>query len=322
MNFPNSFAKFYDKIILGDKQVERIESAVGSLRTVLGSAFDVDEDDREDWLFEQGSYANQTAVKPADEDGEYDIDLVAMSAEPGDSPNDALDAVAEVLEANGNYEDKVERCDPCVRLRYADDDIGGFHVDVVPARESDGEAPIEVPRRNEDWHGSDPKKFTEWAGGQGDYFKTTVQMLKRWRDHNGDARTNIKSIILQVLISEHLADYSADALRIEGTLQNIKTELDQHTETPEILNPVLKSENLAAKWSHAEFYEFKLALDKAVEVANEAITTSDPARAHDLWQELFGDDFPKYDPGSENKALPKNPTTGVSRESFGRERTG
>lgn len=304
MQLPEAFNTFFDRICLGPKQNDRIESAAGGLKTFLAGAYGVPETD----IFLQGSYPNGTAVKPEDADnGEYDVDLVCTVGDTDASPTAALDELENKLADNGNYAPRLRGKDssktPCVRLFYADDEIGGFHVDVVPARPSqadDPQAPLEVPRRDDGWYVTAPREYTAWCRDRGERFARTVKMLKRWRDYQQDARKSIKSIVLQVLAAQNLGTQGSDAEALVSTLAAIKEALSQYEqEPPRIENPVLASENLAERWTSDAYRDFLKHLDAALDLAQRALAESDVASCHDLWRDLLGEDFPKYEPGKD-----------------------
>jgi hypothetical protein len=297
MQLPDAFDKFHDAISLGAKPTQKIETASGALITYLGNAYGLPPGG----VFLQGSYPNGTAVEPADEQkGEYDADLVCVCATDSASPDDALNDLEAKLAQHGTYAELLKRegarKKPCVRLRYADDEVGGFHVDVVPARAStsdDPDAPLEVPRRGEDWHDTAPTQYTDWCHDRGLRFARTVKMLKRWREEHQSARTGIKSIVLQVLAANNLGAQDSDAEALAATLQAIKAVLDASPDRPpRVANPVLPAEDLAARWTQTAYQDFRRELDEAVDLARRALNSTDEAESHELWRELLGEDFP------------------------------
>jgi len=292
MKLAGPFDAFYDAISLGEEPTDRIESAVGALTDYLREAYGLDASQ----VFPQGSWPSGTAVEPADrEKGAYDVDLVAVCAADDATPEEALDDLEETLADNGTYKDRIDRDEsrPCIRLRYADVEIGGFHVDVVPARESDGEAPLEIPRPDEGWRETAPKEYTEWCRDQGERFARTVKMLKRWRDVNQTARASVKSIVLQVLVAKHLPAVTSDAEAILETLEGIDAFLADYPDgPPELPNPILETENLAARWATSAHKDFRKTVAEAAELARSALDESDEAKSHELWRELLGEDFP------------------------------
>lgn len=304
MTLDDAFATFLDRLQLGQRQVDRIQSAATTLSDRLRDHFGLGEGD----VFLQGSYANRTALKPppSADDGEYDVDLVVVSAAADDNPRDALADMHDALNAIGygdRIEDDDERERPCIRLRYAPDDAGKFHVDVVPARHvNSGPAPLEVPRPADgEWRPTAPQEYTQWCAQQGSEFAATVQELKRWRDETQTVRQAIKSIVLQVLVADHMPRGRSDAERIAGTLRRISDFLARHPDgPPSVPNPVLPTvENLAARWPANAYQNFRTVVEQAASTAEAALAFADanPGASFVRWRELLGEDFPVTDGG-------------------------
>jgi predicted nucleotidyltransferase len=293
MRLPEAFAQFHGRIALTPFSEERINSAWGRLHAYLVNRFDL----ADVFVYIQGSYANDTAVKPADQDGEYDLDIVSVHVEDGTPAEDAIEELTATLALDADLADRIEPNKsgrPCVRLRYADDPEGfGFHVDVVPARGQDPTATIEVPMRGQEgWRNSAPYAYTQWCQAQADLFPRTVRFLKRWRDEHGEG--SVPSIVLQVLIASHLNPTAAsDAEAVAGTLISMREILAQSPgSAPTISNPVLPAENLAERWDDDDYTKFCGELNEAVVLAEEALAAPDEQASHDAWVRLFGDDFP------------------------------
>jgi hypothetical protein len=281
------FDQFVGRISLGPTQTNRIDSAVGGLRDYLSKQYDLPTSD----IFIQGSCANDTAIKPLKDD-DYDVDIVAVCAGDNDTPDEALDEVVSVLEGNGIYAGKI---DPpmaaCVRLRYADEEIGGFHVDIVSARPS-ATAPLEVPRREEEWHDSAPAEYTDWCRDRGPSFARTVKALKRWRDEEPGTRDSISSILLQVMVADWMPSEGPDGSRLAATLHGLHSYLSSVVGVPEVPNPVLATEDLASRWELAKCNRFRQYVAHAHEVADRAIRATTDYEACGLWHQLLGRDFP------------------------------
>jgi hypothetical protein len=292
----DDFDIFLEKLQLDAKQAERMNGAERTLSDRLRAHFGLSHDA----VFVQGSYANGSSIKPPPNasDGEYDVDLIAVFAQPGEEPTDAMTRLAEALVAVGygeRIEPDTERKRPCVRLRYADDNAGRFHVDVTPAREITGPAPLEIPRpAQEEWRETAPQEYADWCTEQGDEFLRTVQHLKRWRDECQSAREAIKSIVLQVLIAAHMPRGVGDGARIAGTLRGVAQLLSSHvTAAPAIPNPVLPSENLTETWPREDYVDFIRVVTDAAELAELALEERDEGESRRQWRELLGEDFPK-----------------------------
>ncbi|ORB85962.1 nucleotidyltransferase [Mycobacterium kansasii] len=283
------FQEFLEGIELKQKQVDRIESARKSLSDVLKSSYGLTDNE----VFVQGSYANGTAVRPV-EGGEYDIDIVAVTADENDGATDAIRDLYSSLE-NSRYKNMIEERKPCVRVTYVDDEIGGFHVDVVPVRTStnDSDAPYEAPRKGSGWHDTAPTEYTAWCASRGDDFRRTVRMFKRWRDEQQDVRKAVKSIVLQVLVSQYMPSGVADdADRVATAFIDMNAALGDLDSPPDVFNPVLEAENLTARWSDTDFANFKKELKEAADIAVEATDADNLVEACEKWGEIFGDAFP------------------------------
>lgn len=286
------FDTFVEKIVLGQPQVDKIERAVDTLKKYLGDAYKLPAEN----MFIQGSYSNGTAVRPPPTDGgEYDVDLVILSGSAAMTADQALDDLEKVLSNNGNYATRLKPKKPCVRIEYAEDDIGKFHIDVVPARIAVDQSvsPIEVPRREAGWLPSAPREYTEWCKSLDDNFGRTVQMFKRWRDENQTVRKAIKSIVLQVLVANALFEDDSDMVRISMTLQNMQNHLNAFPASPpQVPNPVLPSENLAARWENTAYLDFKTKLAEFYEASMAALNSNSEGEASEKMREQLGSDFP------------------------------
>jgi predicted nucleotidyltransferase len=286
MKLEQGFAQFYDEIELGAVPEGKIASAWNRLQRYLVEKLGLSATD----VFLQGSYANGTAVAPPNSGGQYDLDVVVVAAANGASADDALGELEAVLAEDGDYAKRIKPKKPCVRLDYAADEEGRFHVDVVPARPNS--VALEIPFRGNGWHETNPAGYTQWCLSQPERFHRTVRMLKRWRDENQDERRGVKSIVLQVLIHEQLVDGS-DAESITGTLENLLAYLEGYPNSPPVvLNPSLTSENLADRWPDEHYQAFRREIRDAAGLARQALDEEDPAKSHALWQKLLGSDFP------------------------------
>jgi predicted nucleotidyltransferase len=287
------FEKFLDNISLKAEQVRRMDSAADTICGFLRDRYRL----AESAVFLQGSYANGTAIEPV-EGGEYDVDIVCVSVAPGQTSNAALDDLESLFRSDGRFRDRVHGKKPCVRLEYAEDEVGKFHVDVVPVRRTGvPQPPLEAPRRNEGWHETAPAEYTRWCAAQGPLYVRTVKAMKRWRDEQQTVRTAVKSIVLQVLIAQAMPRHERDdAERLRSTLHNLYDMLQHLDRPPVIANPVLPSENLAKRWTPESFRSFVGELSEAMQWADKAAAATDTVEAADAWRELLGDDFPVLSP--------------------------
>lgn len=282
------FHQFDTIITLDGKQRKRLDSAASNVSGFLAEYYGISGSS----VFLQGSYPNGTAIEPLD-GGEYDLDIVAVCVDDGRSADKVLDDLADAFRSDGRFSERVNPKKPCVRLEYAEDEVGRFHVDVVPTRRStSNEAPLDAPRRSDGWHETAPREFTQWCEQLGDRFARTVRALKRWRDENQTVRTAIKSIVLQVLAARHMPDIPEEDVRLAETIRAMSAALKPLSSAPEIMNPVLDSEDLAKRWTDSSFRDFQAALSEAEELVDEALFAKNVGEACSHWREMLGEDFP------------------------------
>jgi len=309
----NAFDQFYEEIALGAVPEGRISSAWERLRDFLVDQCGADSEE----VFLQGSYSNQTAIKPVDEHGEYDLDVCAIVAQSGMTADDAFASLESILKDDKDYAKRLETDKrPCVRLRYADDDTGRFHVDIVAARPH-ALAHLEIPLRGDAWKQTAPRAYTQWCLSRGEQFTRTVRMLKRWRDVNEDEWRGVKSIVLQVLTSQEISNVEDDATALQQTLVGIQRFLQPHVDTaPDVVNPVLETEVLTVSWPDAHYRIFRQHIDEAADLSTRALNSSDVDESHVLWRELLGDDFPPppTDPAERSRVAPTTPAPGYERD--------
>lgn len=296
----DQFKTFAAKLQLTPKQVDRITSASTTITDKLAEHFEISKSK----IFLQGSFANGSCVRPApSRGGEYDVDLVVVGPFEELTPAEALNKMRKALRDLG-YGDRI-RADstgtrPCIRLEYAPEgETVGFHLDVVPARPHTSPliAPLEVPKPADKlWKATAPAEYTAWAKKQGAGYLRTVQELKRWRDENQNARSAIKSIVLQVLIAEHVnaqASHSSDGRAVAAALRGISNKLALHpSAAPWIANPVLRTEDLAASWKAEDYKRFRNFVGDAADLAEKARDADSTAESTQLWNRLLGSDFP------------------------------
>lgn len=299
------FRKFHQNISLDDGRVQRIQSAHTKLREIVRNdgplsrvLYDV---------FLQGSFRNNTAIRPLK--GEFDVDVVlVLDATDPDSwlkskqdPDDVLNWVADRLRKQAHYRSNnitIRRRKRCVRLVYA----GDFHLDVIPAH-CDGnlDNPLEVPDREaNEWIWSHPKGYTSWCEGMNKRtngrFTRVTKMLKWWCRQKFDPKRAPRSIVLQTLIGQHIPDSpSSDAEALVCTLENLNEWLQSRLvllSAPSVYNPSLRNEDLAGDWSAKDFELFRRRVESATKKACEAFLEGDTEKSAHLWRDLFGNAFP------------------------------
>ena len=170
--------------------------------------------------------------------------------------------------------------------------LGCSRLNVTPLRDLTDSTSSEAPRKSEQWKPTAPAEYRDWCMNQGELFRRTVMMLKRWRSEQQAEQKVIKSIVLQVLVADAMPKISDDAARIAARFRNLYATLTPLTQPPVVLNPVLSIENLSKNWTADDFRGFVAELRQAVEVISKAEAANEFIDKADAFRELFGSDFP------------------------------
>ncbi|WP_349409334.1 nucleotidyltransferase [Pseudalkalibacillus sp. SCS-8] len=279
-------------------------------------------------IFNQGSYAMHTGIKPIDDDYDIDVGLYFDMSKDDITP---LEAKQLVFDAIGDHTNNVKIKKPCVTVTYS----AGYHVDIAiyAASNSDGKTYLAKgkPTSNEDdifWDLSNPKdlikEIRDHLSDVDDrkQFRRIVRYLKRWKDEkftkgNGmptgialtsciyhwlciqkdvDPFTGAKSYrdldALINVVDQILSRFTYDFVEIDG----------EYVSMPRLyVNlPVEPWPELFEKMTYKQMTTFKKKLENLLEALKEARGKSDPTDAAEILQQQFGNDFP----------VPPRPATG------------
>ena len=299
MKHESRFGRFLDNVSLNPTRVDRIESAISHLKKFVRddnpiSAVFID-------LFEQGSWALTTAIRPLNEQDEFDVDLVLL-LEVGllphhrRSPENVIAWIADRLRTDDDYEGKVSIKKRCVRIDYA----GEFHLDIVPAAPvADGILkPVRVPNReNGTWQVSDPLGYADWfkyvSSTCDGMLPSVVKSAKYWQSLKVADRSRPRSILLTTLLGQRVAiDHLTEPEVFVTTLENLSDYLNSLSAVPWIANPTLSSEDLARDWTVEQFEVYRAKLGSAVMKGQKALEEPDSQKSAKLWRDLFGRAYP------------------------------
>ncbi len=279
------FAGFLsDEVNLNQSRLDRLETSVSAVNDYLkGNLTGYQKMER------QGSYALGTLIKPVDDNDEYDADVqIVMNPNPNWRAKDYVLEINRTLAGNKTYTDKLRLKTRCVTVDY----VGDFHLDVVPRVTIDGKHYV-CNRIDNKFEETDGNGYRDWFNQKnritGGNLKRVVRLLKYLRDHKNSFTA--KSILLTTLAGntikssdEGTTAVSTVADTLETVLSRMNGYLQQHSNMPEIKNPVLPTENFNRHWDQRKYSNFRNRVQSYAQTAKQAIK---------LWQELFGDNFGK-----------------------------
>jgi hypothetical protein len=250
-----------------------------------------------DWQ-RQGSWAQETIIRPQKED-EFDADiLLELDEVEGWEPRDYLREVRRALRGS-IYRDKVEKKNRCVRVRYANE----FHVDVVPTVAlRDGTQAI-VNWKTGEFELTNPDAFTRWMRERDDItggnLRRCIRLLKYTRDSK-DA-FDVPSVILTLLLGAQVQKagaaerYRDIPTTLVSLLTDLNLDLQRHPvadEMPEIRLPDCPGPPLNHRLQDPKtIAHFRAAIARYARDAAQAHDGGTPARILAGWQKVFGEAF-------------------------------
>ena len=288
------FSQFLkDEVDLNKSRLDRLETAVGGVNGYLK-----DNLPGYQTMERQGSYALDTLIKPVDDNDEYDADIqIVMNPNPKWEPKDYVLVINRTLGNNQTYADKRRLKTRCVTVDYA----GDFHLDVVPRVTIKGRHYV-CNRHENKFEETDGNGYREWFNRKnritGGNLKKVVKLLKYLRDHKNSFTA--KSILLTTLAGYMIresdkgtAAVSTVADTLETVLSRMDNYLQQHSNMPEIKNPVLSTENFNRHWDQRKYANFRNRVQSYAPTVRLAKAEPSTEKAIKVWQELFGDSFGK-----------------------------
>lgn len=163
-------------------------------------------------IYPQGSFALGTVVRPSakDPNAAYDLDFICQVKQTRNeiSPSELRRKIKKVLESDERYSKRLEVCDECFTIKYADIGEISFSIDVVPATDETIsrkqelskkslrpeliDTAIAIPRCNEkkdyDWLTNNPKGFRVWFEEKNRPFLMYGQAERRKRIFEANSR--------------------------------------------------------------------------------------------------------------------------------------
>jgi hypothetical protein len=278
------------------------------------------ETDYEFSIFNQGSYAMHTGIKPLDDDYDIDVGLYFEMSKDDVDPIAAKKWIHNALE--GHTKDvKIKK--PCVTVTYA----AGYHVDVTvyAANNNDGKVYLAKgkPTSNAEdkyWDESNPKdliiKIRDNLTIEDDrkQFRRVVRYLKRWKDikfsyvigkptgialtssvyhwldiqketDSFDGKTTYKDLDALInIVSNMISKFVNEYVLVDGEYK-IMPRL-------RVYLPVDPKPELFEKMTSKQMKIFKGKLEELLASLEEAKGKTDPTEAAEILQKQFGEDFP------------------------------
>ncbi|MFA7277661.1 MAG: nucleotidyltransferase [Candidatus Gracilibacteria bacterium] len=298
MKLEGSFRSFLKDIVnLNDTRFQTAKDGIGVMKRFLQN--DEVFGDYFISVTPQGSFRQETIIKPVDSKKEFDVDILfEMKKVDGWEPEDYPRKLAVQLRKLSRYEKKVDTKGKtrCVTIDYESD----FHIDLVPAIDS-GVGMVVMNKITNDFEPTDGDGYAEWFERQNaitgkKHLIKVIRLIKYLRDSKGEF--DIKSIFLTTMIGNLVTNSDATVIQysdLPTSLVTLLSRLDVYLQAnpnvPVVKNPVLESENFNRNLPQEDYREFRDCIHRYSKLAADAYSEQDEVRSLELWQDLFGEDF-------------------------------
>lgn len=287
MSISDDFAKFLSDIEPSSSTVKEISAAQKSLRDYLSSHEGYSSHCRSSYL--TGSYAKLTAIRPAKDDGNRDVDVVVETDHStDDSPADVLEELRSALADTSKYSTaRVQTHSVGIQLSKLD-------IDVVPLAK-EGESWYIGDVDTGEWNRTNPKGHKKWSTEANEEhdgkYKPVVKILKWWRrEHCPEDSRWPKGITLEKMVADNFPEETGPYGDLVASV--FRSMHDRYSSdiasgiVPFIDDPTLPSNDLAASYSAEDFREFDGELVLAIALLDEIGSTNE------VWRKILGERFP------------------------------
>lgn len=287
MSVSDDFAKFLSDIEPSSSTVREISTAQKSLRDYLSSHEKYS--DRYQSSYLSGSYAKHTAIRPAKDGGNRDVDIVVeTNHSTDDSPAGTLEELRAVLADASKYSTAH------MQTHSVGIQLSKLDIDVVPLA-TEGESWCIGDAETGEWSRTNPKGHKEWSTEvnkehDGKY-KPVVKILKWWRrEHCPKGSRWPKGITLEKMVAdsfpEETGPYGYLVASVFRSMHDRCSEGLNSGIVPFIDDPSLPGNDLAASYSIEDFREFDSELISAIALLDESESTNE------VWRKILGERFP------------------------------
>lgn len=273
------------------------KSDASSAHTALRDFLKDDEDFKEyhEDTFLSGSYKRDTAIRPQkreDETERPDVDIIVETTHTReDAPEDVIDLLYNTLEKKYT---EIRRQDRSVGIESSKADM-----DVVPVIKHDGIYFI-PDRKLEIWVPTNPPGHTTWTTQTnktaGKRFKRLVKLTKWWRrEHPTSDDKKPKGFVIECFVA-YCMDY-VETYYGELFVQTLEAIVEKYEwyiplrRVPSLPDPGIQSNSVTNGMTADAFIDFYNKAKEHAELGRKALNETDPEKATELWQDIFGDRF-------------------------------
>lgn len=298
MNLNDIFEDFVaNKVDLNPDRIKTAESKLDTIKTFLENS-----DSYKDLMIDltpQGSYRQNTIIKPATENKEFDVDALFLLKEVENwEPKEYISNLKKLFTESDRYKDIVDGNGKtrCVTLNYT----GDFHMDIVPCIKQQ-ESYFIMNKSDNVFEQTDADGYAEWFEDKnkitGGKLVIVIKLIKYLRDIKQNF--SVKSVLITTLLGmqvyndDNISLYEDIPTALKTLINRLNDFLQSSMSTPIIFNPVLSSENFNRHWDKCpgQYPNFRDKIKLYTEKINEALEEGEIDKSVKKLQEVFGDGF-------------------------------
>ena len=293
-----------DQINLNPSRIDKAKETIKTIRNFIKNDEEFKDLYRD--LTPQGSYRQNTIIKPPKDNIEFDVDVLLLLKEVILwEPKEYISNLAKIFKNSDRYKDIIDQDGKsrCITLNYADD----FHMDIVPCIEKSGYKNIMNKNKNT-LEKTDGDGYAAWFENRNKFANNKLVDVVKLIKYLRDVKQNfcIKSILLTTLLGRQV-DYSGDYTDSLSALRTILNRLNDYLQKnkvmPTVKNPVLEEETFNRHWDQDKYDNFRNKIRFYTDKLNEAIQLENTIKQAEKMQEIFGNQFPLPVPESGPKSL-------------------
>ena len=287
MSINDDFKTFLHDIEPSETTVNQISAAHRSLRNYLSSHEDYADVYIDSFL--SGSYAKHTAIRPAKDDDNRDVDIDVETRHGIDVDAKAvLEELRDALLENSKYSTaKVQSHSVGIQM-------SGLDIDVVPLAKVEDSCYIGDYETGM-WNLTNPKGHLHWSTdfnqAHFEKFKPVVKILKWWRrEHCPEGKRWPKGITLEKMIADNFPEedmpYDELVMSVLQTMSDAYEDDLDKDRVPCIEDPALAGNDLAASYKVDDFKTFLAEVNGSIELLDADGSTNVS------WRQILGNRFP------------------------------
>lgn len=246
----------------------------------------------------QGSYYDNTIIKPVDENQKYDVDiLLKINSVEGWEAKDYIDNIYIIFKENGNYRNINRKGGKCLVIEYADN----FNVDVTPLiYDIDNQYKVADRNKNE-LQPSNPKELSQFIASKNSLSNgKLVEVIKLLKYIKREKMTfSLPSTLMYVLLGNltkgnAFSEYIDLPTAFHTYINDLNEFLIKNEKKPEILFPSNSfREDLMESMTNEQYENLRVVIKSICKSYNEAYSSQDKKESIDKYRFIFGNKFPE-----------------------------